>query len=92
MKKYVKNDKMDYIALDEEETVIHDTESGSIHYIDQISTIILQQMETPITFDALIAALLEMFEGDENEIRNDTTEFLQELLQKNIILESEDKE
>jgi len=82
---------MEYIALDDEETVIHDTESGSIHYIDQISTIILQQMENPVTFEELIAALLEIFEGDENEIRSDTAAFLQELQEKNILLTAEDK-
>lgn len=92
MKKYIKNKIMEYIELDESETVIHDTESGDIHYIDQVSTIILQQLEKTMSFEELIAALLELFEGDENEIRNDTAEFLTELAQKNIILEVEDED
>lgn len=87
MKKYVKNKNMEYIELDETETVIHDTESGSIHYLDQVSTIILQTLEEPLSFDALIEALLEMFEGDESVIRNDTAEFLTEMIQKNIVTE-----
>ncbi len=91
MKKYIKNQNMEYIELDETETVIHDTETGNIHYIDQVSTIILQQLESALTFEELIAALLEMFEGDEGEIRADTAEFLKLLSDKNIVLEVEDE-
>jgi len=91
MKKYIKNKNMEYIELDETETVINDTESGSIHYIDQVSTIILQQLEEALTFEELIAALLELFEGDEGEIRTDTAEFLTLLVEKNIIHEVEDE-
>ena len=87
MKKYLKNVEMEYIALDDAETVIHDTETGNIHYVDQISTVILQQLESPIALNDLFAMLLEMFDGNENEIKNDTAEFIKEMVQKKIVLE-----
>ncbi len=92
MKKYIKNKTMEYIELDESETVINDIESGDIHYIDEVSTIILKQLEKALSFEELIVALLELFEGNEHEIRQDTAEFLNELVQKNIILEVEDED
>lgn len=87
MKKYLKNVEMEYIVLDDAETVIHDTVTGNIHYIDQISTIILQQLESPIGLNDLFAILLEMFDGNEKEIKNDTAEFIKEMVQKKIVLE-----
>lgn len=87
MKKYLKNVEMEYIVLDDAETVIHDTETGNIHYVDQISTVILQQLESPIALNDLFAILLEMFDGNENEIKNDTAEFIKEMVQKKIVLE-----
>ena len=83
----VKNVEMEYIVLDDAETVIHDTETGNIHYVDQISTVILQQLESPIALNDLFAILLEMFDGNENEIKNDTAEFIKEMVQKKIVLE-----
>ena len=44
MKKYLKNVEMEYIVLDDAETVIHDMETGNIHYVDQISTVILPDL------------------------------------------------
>ena len=87
MKKYLKNVEMEYIVLDDAETVIHDTETGNIHYVDQISTVILQQLESPTALNDLFAILLEMFDGNENEIKNDTAEFIKEMVQKKIVLE-----
>jgi len=89
MKKYIKNNAMEYLELDEAETVIYDVEKGNIHYVDEISIIILQQLEKAMSFEELISALLEIFEGDENEIRSDTAEFIEALVEKKILLEVE---
>ena len=64
MLKYVTNPKMEFISLDDSEQVIHDTGSGDIHYINAISKVILEQLSVPLTFDELIAKLLELFDGD----------------------------
>ena len=82
MKSYVISPKMEYIPLDENEQVIHDTESGDIHYVDEISTIILSHLSKPMTADELIAKLIDTFEGDPDVIRADTLEFLDELAGK----------
>jgi len=89
MKKYIKNNAMEYLELDEAETVIYDVEKGNIHYVDEISIIILQQLEKAMSFEELISALLEIFAGDENEIRSDTAEFIEALVEKKILLEVE---
>lgn len=89
MKKYIKNNAMEYLELDEAETVIYDVEQGNIHYVDEISIIILQQLEKAMSFEELISALLEIFEGDENEIRSNTVEFIEALVEKKILLEVE---
>ena len=82
---------MELIPLDESEQVIHDNESGDIHYVDDTSTIILDLLTSPMTSDELIDKLLDMFEGDPDEIRADTIEFLEELVSKNIITETENE-
>lgn len=91
MKKYKINPSMELIPLDESEQVIHDNESGDIHYVDDTSTIILDLLTSPMTSDELIDKLLDMFEGDPDEIRADTIEFLEELVSKNIITETENE-
>ena len=91
MKLYKTNPSMELIPLDETEQVIHDSESGDIHYLDEISSIILSQLAEPITLDALLERLLEMFDGDPDEIRADTLEFLEELTAKNVVLVTDDE-
>lgn len=82
---------MEFIALDETEQVIHDVESGDIHYLDEISSVILSQLNQPITLDALIERLLELFEGNSDEIRSDTLEFLNEMTTKNVVMIADDE-
>ena len=91
MKKYKTNPNMEFIPLDESEQVIHDNESGDIHYIDETSVVILDLLSTPMASDELIGKLLDMFDGNPDEIRADTIEFLDELVAKNIITETENE-
>lgn len=91
MKKYFINKSLEFIPLDESEQVVHDSESGDIHYVDEISSVILDLLSYPMTSDELINKLLDMYEGDPDEIRADTLEFLEELVEKNIITEIEDE-
>lgn len=91
MKKYKTNPSMEFIPLDETEQVIHDNESGDIHYVDETSAVILDLLSSPMTSDELIGKLLDMFEGDPDEIRADTIEFLDELVAKNIIIADENE-
>ena len=81
---------MEFIPLDETEQVIHDNESGDIHYLDEISGIILSQLAESITLDTLLERLLEMFDGEPEEIRADTVEFLEEMAAKNVVLVTDD--
>ena len=90
MKKYITNPNMEFIPLDETEQVIHDNESGDIHYLDEISGIILSQLAESITLDTLLERLLEMFDGEPEEIRADTVEFLEEMAAKNVVLVTDD--
>lgn len=90
MQTYKISKSIEYIPLDENEQVLHDTETGDIHYLDEISGIILEQLKTPLTADILIEKLLEMFEGNPDEIRADTMEFLGELVEKKIVLVTEE--
>lgn len=91
MKKYKTNPIMEFIPLDETEQVIHDSENGDIHYLDEISCIILSQLDEPITLDALLERLLEIFDGDHEKIRTDTLEFLEEMTAKNVVLVTDDE-
>lgn len=85
------NPIMEFIPLDETEQVIYDGESGDIHYLDEISSVILSQLNQPLTLDALVERLLELFEGDSDEIRSDTLEFLNEMTTKNVVLIADDE-
>ena len=90
MKTYQISKSMEYIPLDETEQVIHNTENGDIHYLDEISSIILEHLKTPLTACALLDKLLALFEGDPEEIRTDTMEFLGEMVEKKIVLVTEE--
>ena len=88
---YVKNEAMDFITLDENDQVIHDIESGDIHYIDNISKCIIECLSKPLSADELIDKLIKIFDGNLDEIRTDTLEFIQQLVEKRILLVVEDK-
>ncbi len=90
MKTYKISKSIEYIPLDENEQVLHDTETGDIHYLDEISGIILEYLKTPLTADTLVAKLLEMFVGNPDEIRTDTMEFLSVMVEKKILLVAEE--
>lgn len=91
MKLYKINPTMEFVPLDESEQVIHDTKSGDIHYVDETSTVILDMLSSPMTADELVDKLLEMFDGDPDEIRADTLEFLEEMIAKNVVLVIDDE-
>jgi hypothetical protein len=90
MIKYKCNPEMEYIELDETEQVIHDNITGDIHYLNNISGIIIKQFTVSLSIDDLMKQLFEIFDGDPSEIRSDAEEFVNELIKKHILIETED--
>ena len=84
--KYIKNEAMDFMEIDDENMAIYDPDTGDTHYIDEIGMVILSYLDEAIDEEALVDALCEQFEADREIIAADVHTFLSELVSKKVVL------
>ena len=84
--KYIKNNAMDFLDIDEENIVVYDPDSGDIHYISETGKAILSLLEAETEFDELVAELCTFYCAERAEIESDVREFLDELVAKKVVL------
>lgn len=67
------------------ETVILDLASEDYSGLNEVGTSIWNLLEKPISFSAILKALLEEYEISEAQLEGDISSFLQELVDKKLI-------
>ena len=72
-------------AMSGDELVLMDAESGEYYTFEGAGADIWQLLDAPIAFGDLCRALLEIFDGPEDEIRASTLAFLSGLLDRKLI-------
>lgn len=87
IKMYIKNEKMDYIDTDGSSAAVFNPESGDTHFLDEAGVDIMKILEQPHDFDMLVEKLCEIYNGAQNEIAGDAREFLNNAVQKGIVIE-----
>ena len=84
--KYIKNNSMEFLDIDDENIVVYDPESGDTHYISETGKAILSLLDEEIEFDELVSQLCELYSSERDEIESDVREFLDELVEKKVVL------
>lgn len=84
--KYIKNNSMEFLEIDDENIVVYDPESGDTHYISETGNAILSLLDEEIEFDELVSNLCELYSAERDEIESDVREFLDELVAKKVVL------
>ena len=87
-KRYIQNKKIIQSKIGEE-VVMMDIDSGFYFGMNGVGSKIWYYLSSPITLDDLIRNLMIDFKVDEQTCKADTIEFLESLLEKNIISEVE---
>jgi hypothetical protein len=67
------------------EIVMMSIDQGEYYGLDEIGSRIWELLENPITLEQLINKLIEEFEVDEETCKSDTLDFLNQMLEKNIV-------
>ena len=97
LQRYRINPEAEILEIDDDNMAVYDTESGDIHYIDNTGKVILDMLKSEISEDLLMQKLYEIYCKDMTdidvpdskvraEITRDVQEFLDELIQKKVIL------
>lgn len=84
--KYIRNQDMEFLDIDEENLAVYDNESGDTHYIDATGKVILEILEEGTAYEDLIGQLCDMYAASEQEISDDVQAFLAELLSKKVVV------
>lgn len=84
--KYIRNQNMEFLDIDEENLAVYDNESGDTHYIDATGKVILEILQEETAYDDLIAQLCERYAATEEEISDDVQTFLTELVSKKVVV------
>lgn len=84
--KYLKNNKMDYIPLDNGEQVVFDPDNGNTHFIDKTGVDIICMLNDPKSLESIITELSSIYDADQAEIESDVKEFISDLFEKQIII------
>ncbi len=82
---YQKNDQMEFLEIDEQNTAVYDPESGDTHYINGTGKAILALIDGKTDINEILDALCRQFATEKAEIENDVLEFLQELTDKKVL-------
>lgn len=85
--KYIKNDAMEFLEIDDENMAIYDPDSGDTHYIDAIGMAILSLLDEETEEAELINQLCDMYDADREVITADVHGFLENLVVKKVVLE-----
>lgn len=84
--RYIKNNSMEFLDIDDENIVVYDPDSGDTHYISETGKAILSLLDKEIEFDELVSKLCEAYSSERDEIESDVREFLDELVGKKVVL------
>ena len=84
---YKKSNRFEFLPNEEEGMVVFDSETGTVGVIDPVGQAILEalDLEKGSTLDDLVIKLVEEFDAPEEEIRTDTQEFLNQLVEQDIL-------
>lgn len=85
--KYIKNNVMEFLEIDDENMAIYDSDSGDTHYIDAIGMAILSLLDVETEEAELINQLCDMYDADREIITADVHGFLENLVGKKVVLE-----
>ena len=85
--KYIKNDAMEFLEIDDENMAIYDPDSGNTHYIDAIGKMILSLLDEEIEEAELINQLCDIYDAAREIITADVHGFLENLVDKKVVLE-----
>jgi hypothetical protein len=69
----------------EDDAVILNLEDGEYHELNAVGADIWNKIQTPTTVDAIVAAMLEEYETDEETVRRDLDELLEEMRSKGLV-------
>ncbi len=83
-KQFIQNKKIIQSKI-REEVVMMDIDSGFYFGMNGVGSVIWQHLSNAITLDDLVCKLMEEFKVDKQTCETDTIEFLDKLLEKNII-------
>ena len=84
--KYLKNQSMEFLDIDDDNVVVYDPDSGDTHYISETGKTILALLDENDEVDLLISELCKMYAADKEELRSDVLEFLNELVEKKVLI------
>ena len=71
----------------DDEVVMMSVETGEYYGLNPVASRIWEILEKPYTFDQLIDMLLQEFDIDESKCRNDVTGFLNQLIEKLLVVD-----
>lgn len=86
---FKKNTEMEFIETDENSLVVFDPSSGDTCILDDIGVSILRAMGDASDLDTITKLLSEEYGAPLEEIKQDTEEFLFQLVEKGILLSCE---
>ncbi len=85
--KYIKNNTLEFLEIDNESMAIYNPDTSDTHYIDAIGMAILSFLDEECEEDELIDQLCIIYDADRNIITSDVCEFLKELVDKKVVVE-----
>ena len=68
------------------EIVMMSIDNGEYYGLDEVGSRIWELMETPVTVHNLVEQLMNEFDVDYDDCLRDTQEFLEDLLEKDLVL------
>ena len=86
---FKRNPDMEYIETDESGLVIFNPESGDTCIIDEIGVSLFKAMGEGATLDAIVDTLLLEYDAPREEIYQDVSDFIHQLLEQELILSCE---
>lgn len=69
----------------DQDTVMMHPESGKYFSLNPVATRIWEILETPLTFQKIVETLLNEFNVSEEQCRKETKDFLETLIEKDIV-------
>ena len=86
--RYIQNKKMVQSKIGDE-VVMMDMDSGFYFGMNSVGSVIWQHLTEAISFDELVGKLMGEFNVDQKTCETDTLDFLNDLVEKNIVKLSE---
>jgi signal peptidase I len=83
---YQKNKDMEYILVDETSLTVFDSDTGDAHFFDETGIDILNLLDEPRDLESLLVKLCEIYDTSPEEIKADVEQFLNETVEKKVVL------